>query len=87
MSTHPVGPWFYKPNTRRVMADAGVPIADIYGRAGVDGDENGRLIAAAPDLLQALQFCVEYDGGECLGDHPARLDAARAAIAKATGAA
>ena len=48
-------------------------------------DCDARLIAAAPDLLAALQFCVLYDGGNCLGDHPKRLALARAVIARATG--
>ena len=44
---------------------------------------NARLIAAAPDLLAALQAVADYWAG---GDVPADIDAAmRAAIAKATG--
>lgn len=60
----------------------------------VDGDEvdlgrnvkqaNARLIAAAPDLLEALEYCLD-----CLGDEfalPADCQStARAAIAKARG--
>lgn len=47
-------------------------------------DDRDELIA---ELLAPLQFCVQNDGGECLGDHPARLAAALAAIKKATGSA
>jgi hypothetical protein len=43
---------------------------------------NARLIAAAPDLLEALQSAVDALGGECHDWGPAR-----AAIAKATGGA
>lgn len=48
------------------------------------GAANARLIAAAPELLAALQAVADYWAG---GDVPADIDAAmRAAIAKATGA-
>jgi hypothetical protein len=44
---------------------------------------NARLIAAAPELLAALQSVADYWAG---GDVPADIDAAmRAAITKATG--
>ena len=44
---------------------------------------NARLIAAAPELLTALQAVADYWAG---GDVPADIDAAiRAAIARATG--
>lgn len=46
------------------------------------GDENdARLIAAAPDLLEALQELLGYD----LPIKKAYVDAAKAAIAKAKG--
>jgi len=41
-------------------------------------DANARLIAAAPDLLEALEYLVSLGGGDA-------LDPARAAIAKALG--
>jgi hypothetical protein len=52
------------------------------------GEANARLIAAAPDLLNALMALVgEADLGEVdLGDDDrVKLEHARAAIAKATG--
>jgi hypothetical protein len=47
---------------------------------------NAHLIAAAPDLLELLAWCVHHEGGQCLGDHPNIYQAALAAIAKATEA-
>lgn len=49
------------------------------------GDDNARLIAAAPDLLAALHRALNAGIGSD-GNHPTPADAARAAIAKARGA-
>ena len=46
-------------------------------------DELKRLRAVNADLLAVAEFCIKYDGGECLGDHPTMLVKARAAIARA----
>ena len=57
---------------------------------GISHDEefaNARLIAAAPDLLKALEDCVAVMDRELAGLKVIQpeLSAARAAIAKATG--
>ena len=60
------------------------------GAIGISHDEefaNARLIAAAPDLLKALEDCVAVMDRELAGLKVIQpeLSAARAAIAKATG--
>ena len=59
--------------------------SDIIDPANDDqpSKANAHLITAAPDLLEALESivkCLEYSD-----DAPARMDMARAAIAKAKG--
>lgn len=81
MSAHTPGPWVL---TWR-------PIIDVAGIASVPVADDGRhtanahLIAAAPDLLAALEIlidCASY--GDVIQDADAWATA-RAAIAKATG--
>jgi hypothetical protein len=93
MSKHTPGPWSER-NGRIFQTDREeLTIANV-GRA-FDGDyspANARLIAAAPDLLEALK---ELDEAYCRAGTPLskderhedrmRLIAARAAITKATG--
>jgi len=45
---------------------------------------NARLIAAAPDLLAALEFCADALNTEAGGLYKAHIEQARAAIYKAT---
>lgn len=98
---HTPGPW------TDAIGMAGRPIVSsvnqstdiiaVMSRSGKTQEEayaNARLIAAAPDMLAALQECITEDGANCLAygtDTPklrARLRAinetARAAIAKST---
>lgn len=52
------------------------------------GDANARLIAAAPELLGALEaMSAEFDSGDVNDGEWAAIQKARAAIAKATGGA
>lgn len=75
-------------NIAEILAIGGEGMSD-------EGEANARLIAAAPELLEALQECITSEGAACFGDmqdHPERMqrrlyaiaDIARAAIAKAT---
>lgn len=74
------------------------PLATIHkgwhhdGAEGYPVEANARLIAAAPELLEALEGMIEVYGGkydiDCLPKHSTEIeliDFARAAIAKATG--
>jgi hypothetical protein len=92
MNKHTPGPWEIEPN-----AGKGAWISNDFGWAalalGNDHDNaraNARLIAAAPDLLEALTALangVDFNikNGSCPLDLGVRLKKARAAIAKAEG--
>lgn len=85
-AAHTPGPWFVLQNP---MGSDCITAEDCTICSMPDWDDdyaneeaaNARLIAAAPDLLEALQGLMHKDCGE-----PAFF-AARAAIAKATGGA
>jgi len=84
----PLGKLIYMPEeSTPTIATEGNREAVAYLELGEHTHDYGRLFTAAPQLLEALKFCIANDGGECLGDHTARFAAARAAVAKATGAA
>ncbi|MEB5935519.1 hypothetical protein MXL15_25360 [Pseudomonas mosselii] len=85
---HTPGPWTDLPRTE-CIAICGQDKARLQlgfvNSANPDrvaeGEANARLIAAAPDLLEALESCIEHGsmtGAEWVADK------ARAAIAKAT---
>ena len=99
MSKHTPGPWKLIGQT-----DSGVSwvcpadseeLCDGFATVWSNGKANARLIASAPDLLEALQRAVAcgivpttsvLDGGAASYSEQVRTaDAIRAAIAKATG--
>lgn len=91
MGEHTKGPWVWYENPSggcRVQTTVG--IADVLSRAGVPHPvqescaANARLIAAAPELLEALER-VEREARRLHVDDILDLTAARAAIAKARG--
>jgi hypothetical protein len=99
---HAPGPWASIPRGTPVGEIATVyntpeRWVSIYAPAWVNiGDEqvamaNATLIAAAPDLLEALVICESNISSLLASNHPKVfgewLDSVRAAIAKATGAA
>ncbi|MCU5775079.1 hypothetical protein N5923_23525 [Erwiniaceae bacterium BAC15a-03b] len=79
--------WSYQGPLGEIISDKGGLIADLI----VNGkeDENGQLMAAAPELFEALQrievWATTMHGHnvEYSGDHP--ITKAKAAIAKALG--
>ena len=52
------------------------------GRGRAEDEANARLCAAAPEMLEALRFWLDYQGDNCDADFE---PIARAAIAKAEG--
>lgn len=93
--THTPGPWLikkrhdepeYSNSILSVEADGKDfvdSVATLYGCEDPEKLANARLIAAAPELLQALQNLVsDIDDGTVYGQ---RLAQAHAAIANATG--
>lgn len=101
MSKHTPGPWFYNPDGFNLIGEV-----DSYAIGRVDtpdtepivaraiGEPNARLIAAAPELLEACYTMLNLEtaatwGAECPAleglDVPYHFDKLRAAIRKATG--
>lgn len=93
MSAHTPGPWSCGEKGNGAVGSVycdnslGTRVAIVYGRgqeytifSRAEEEANARLIAAAPDLLNALT--VLADACASMG---IPVDAARAAIAKATG--
>ncbi|MBY5821451.1 hypothetical protein [Rhizobium leguminosarum] len=97
---HTKGPWTLSEETHRDglrskllhgMPEGMLAIIRVEHQGRYYGDANARLIAAAPELLEALTALVDINenggpfGGELYRDRVERaFDAARTAIAKAT---
>lgn len=56
-----------------------------YVKSAAERKLNAHLIAAAPDMLAALKAIVEYETSPDFSKWALRVDAARAAVAKAEG--
>ena len=87
---HTPGPWVVRESSCGSVGTDSILTALAFGddpdcKADDRMVANARLIAAAPELLEALKaICDEQDANEGYAT-PATYDAARAAIAKATG--
>jgi len=91
---HTPGPWTPEDGAdNRVVVYGGDRCVAVIGEKGFDGvDEDAALIAAAPELLAALERMVDADVRDMEANFPQldpeetpRIIQARAAIAKARG--
>ena len=96
--THTAGPWMYATGEDwdgahvtdkhgRIVADCqGCDIPGTCGEVGTDEAEaNARLIAAAPELLEALKVAESELRYHAATRNSEALEIVRAAIQKATG--
>jgi hypothetical protein len=83
---HTPGPWTYWPKVAYplgvVTRDASAGHIATPSDCGECTEANACLIAAAPDMLEALELCVSWQSG---AERGRVFDAARAAIRKAKG--
>ena len=89
---HTKGPW-HEGSHRAIESQSGT-ICEVYSHMGIEeADANQKLIAAAPDLLDALHlalpFVEDHAGDPCYkaGAVDKAVKTIKAAIAKATGGA
>lgn len=86
-SNHTPGPWRLH-DMERATVVAGKPGGEIANCLNGFGDQaaNAHLIAAAPELLEALQWIADEIGDPVTPTRPSvdAIQAARAAIVKAT---
>lgn len=94
MNKHTPGPWMavgaWVEHPDDEVADICVCDTMLFSQGHFNRSEeeecaNARLIAAAPELLEALKKLMKDAGGEDLVKWKIAHEAARAAIAKATG--
>ena len=97
MSTHTQGPWKVTHPIQDADADRYIwtqtnpatghreLIAIIPDAEGDHVSADARLISAAPELLDALRWALDQIDDDLDLDHQAAMNAARAAIQKATG--
>ena len=102
MSTkHTPGPWFIVTSDHNVIVDKDPALdgrivartydnrwqsRNVYDEDGAEGIANAHLIAAAPDLFEALENCAEWIKRHSPADDwPLCWTKAGAALAKASG--
>ena len=96
MNKHTPGPWtLHELDSTRILGKDGA-VANAYAPSHLvtEADANARLIAAAPELLEALGALGVIGSGYCFcshdrdpdkADHQPECRDARAALAKAEG--
>ena len=91
---HTPGPWkaveaaYNPPGWLWVQNGPGALLADVHQNVNIPLDArnaNARLMAAAPELLEALQEIITAADGEGWNQLDAGFTKARAAVAKALG--
>ena len=99
MTKHTPGPWIYSKDERyfpRIefpaarLDDQYLTVNEPTGEVMEIYEANARLIAAAPELLERLSWAIKFIdtyAAKQAGPATPELNKARAAIAKATGAA
>ena len=85
MSKYTPGPWHTAGEQGVQIRSAKDQIAKVWTMRGNEWKANARLIAAAPDLLEALKEIVDAADGAGWEQLDPSFKKARAAIAKATG--
>jgi len=93
MSKHTPGPWVVvrrRDHGDHVIQSDSDTVAVVWDEGG-SPDADARLIAAAPDMLAALELLLANvlagdEGGYSKREHAAAIAAAEGAIAKARGA-
>ena len=82
------GPWVYVPVSKHWHITSDDQAVAEVPTAWTNADADIRLIAAAQELLEALEAACDSVAPDRFGDgRPAWYDSARAAIAKARGGA
>jgi hypothetical protein len=86
---HTPGPWHYEKHNDgsiTIAPENGFGIATMSGiYRGEDDKPNAALIAAAPELLDALKYVIDWHRDQNTANFRLALSNARAAIDKATG--
>ena len=90
-ASHTPGPWKSRPENKgswtAVVHAAGGECIAVCSSGSADNHANARLVAAAPELLEALQFCLDQMDPDrhTVERIDKAMDRAYAAIAKAEG--
>jgi hypothetical protein len=65
MSTHSPGPWVFDESDHSIYCGDDWPCVASFSDADLPSPANGRLMAAAPELLEALELMLSQYGCSC----------------------